>query len=184
MPQTQKSKLILAAAVCAACGAVLLAKKPVSQTPTSTDNPGFGDPTKPLGIRNSNPGNLRQSSVAWVGKLPADKSGFERFSSLDLGIRASVSNMLTAIKKHQANTVRKLVFRWAPPSENDSTAYVNAVAKKAIIHADTKINTEDADSLARIALAMFEHENGPSATKAAGIDLNRVLAVINKYNMV
>ena len=138
----------------------------------------------PLGIRNSNPGNLRQSAAAWAGKLPADKSGFERFSTLDLGIRASVSNIKTAIVKHKCDTVRKLIYRWAPPSENNTEAYVKAVSKQAIISPDAKINVEDVDIISRIALAVFNHENGPDPVKKAGIDLTRIQGVITKYNLV
>jgi hypothetical protein len=80
------------------------------------------------------------------------------------------------IKKGK-NTLRTLINEYAPPSENDTTAYINAVSKQTGIAADAKIKATP-EILAALIAAKIKVENGATASKyinaadiAAGIDL-------------
>ena len=86
------------------------------------------------GTRNNNPLNLRHSADQWQGarKEQTDKS-FVQFESMAYGYRAAWKT-LDSYWKHfkrlrQPFTVRAIISRWAPPSENDTDAYVTTVLR-------------------------------------------------------
>jgi hypothetical protein len=137
-----------------------------------------GDKSLPRGLRNNNPGNLRKG-VAWAGR-DGDDGAFDIFKSMDAGIRAAHQNLMTAITKHKCTTVRKLITRWAPPSENDTEAYIAFVCKTAPISANEVINVTDADTISRILYAVFQHENGPAVAKKY-ISFQSVLDTARKF---
>ena len=94
----------------------------------------------PRGIRNNNPGNIDYNpSVKWQGLAdpPREPEGrFCRFAAPKWGIRAIARLLITYQDQHDLNTVRGIINRWAPPIENDSDAYVNAVASSLGVDAD------------------------------------------------
>ncbi|OYV48310.1 MAG: hypothetical protein B7X10_03275 [Burkholderiales bacterium 21-58-4] len=58
---------------------------------------------------------------------------------------------------HGNNTIRKIVSRWAPSSENDTAAYINSVSRTTGIAPDSKIGN---GQIPLIAQAMYQQENG------------------------
>ena len=87
---------------------------------------------KNRGIRNNNPLNIRHSADLWQGarRVQTDKS-FVQFESMAYGYRAAWKT-LESYWKHfksvrQPFTVRNIISRWAPPTENDTEAYVRTV---------------------------------------------------------
>lgn len=83
----------------------------------------------PRGIRNNNPGNIVQSGVEWQGKVEYPTDGrFEQFVSMYYGLRALVKNLKSYYFNRGLKTVRDIITRWAPPTENDTRAYINFVA--------------------------------------------------------
>ena len=91
------------------------------------------------GVRNNNPGNIRHSRAQWQGMVPrgptSDKS-FVTFTEPRYGVRAIVVTLVTYFDKRLAedgspiDTVDEVVARWAPPNENDTSAYANYVGSK------------------------------------------------------
>ena len=86
------------------------------------------------GTRNNNPLNLRHPADQWQGarKEQTDKS-FVQFESMAYGYRAAWKT-LDSYWKHfkrlrQPFTVRAIISRWAPPSENNTDAYVTTVLR-------------------------------------------------------
>ena len=86
------------------------------------------------GTRNNNPLNLRHSADQWQGarKEQTDKS-FVQFENMAYGYRAAWKT-LDSYWKHfkrlrQPFTVRAIISRWAPPSENDTEAYIRTVLR-------------------------------------------------------
>ena len=56
----------------------------------------------PIGLRNNNPGNLRFTSIKWVGKVPRAENidgAFEQFRHLRYGIRAMILDLRSDISK-------------------------------------------------------------------------------------
>lgn len=91
------------------------------------------------GVRNNNPFNIIVTGDRWQGQLkPMPNDKFVRFRSIDYGIRAGINLLRTYIIKGY-DTPRKIVFRYAPPSENESSAYLNYVLQEVSTGADDKI---------------------------------------------
>lgn len=84
------------------------------------------------GRRNNNPGNIRLTDTTWNGKVPNDLNSdgeFEQFYKEVDGVRASIINARTWINRGE-NTIRKLITKWSPHSENDTEAYIKSVVKQ------------------------------------------------------
>jgi len=127
-------------------------------------NPQFANKKLPRGIRNNNPGNLKKSSARWAGKVvnPLD-TVFESFDTMQNGVRAAIKNAHTQWNRG-ADTVQEFISIWAPKSDNNNTsAYVAAVAKKAGISPTKEFAFGNNDTTAKILHAVFIHENGPIA---------------------
>lgn len=131
--------------------------------------------TGPRGIRNNNPGNIERSGVSWKG-MAADQSSDSRFvvfSSPEYGIRA----MARVLKNYMAqgyDTVQEIINRWAPPIENDTGAYVRAVASHLGVDPKAPIGTAHIPALIE---AIIQHENGQQPYSmdviARGVELER-----------
>jgi len=83
-----------------------------------------------IGIRNNNPLNIRRGKSRWKGEvLPLKGAGgsFCQFESMEWGIRAALILLRTYAIKYHANCIRDIITRWAPPSENDTDAYIKNV---------------------------------------------------------
>lgn len=136
--------------------------------------------TTPRGIRNNNPGNI-EWGPPWQGLVPADRrtdSRFCQFTDAAFGIRALATTLITYQDKRRAadgspiDTVYEAISRWAPPNENDTTAYAKAVA--AAISRSTGRNVgihdivdfHDHDVMFGLVSGIIKHENGngPKAT--------------------
>jgi hypothetical protein len=81
----------------------------------------------PRGIRNNNPLNIRRG-VQWRGlrDFATDKA-FCEFKSMDYGFRAAFCILRTYFSKRGVRTLRQLISRWAPPTENNTEAYIRKV---------------------------------------------------------
>ena len=120
------------------------------------------------GERNNNPGNIDRNATKWKGMSP-DQSGDSRFvvfTSPVYGIRALARNLLSYSRLYpqdtpqDIDTVREIINRWAPPVENDTGAYVNAVAKNCGVKPDDAIDVADEAVMAALVTAIIRHENG------------------------
>ena len=99
---------------------------------------------EPRGIRNNNPLNIRLSSDKWQGQvLPQRGSGegaFCQFSEMKWGWRAAFRLLChTYYGKYKLRTIRDIIYRWAPPNENGTLAYIRSVAERTGINADKEL---------------------------------------------
>jgi len=131
----------------------------------------------PRGIRNNNPGNIRHGSN-WQGLNPNSKNidpAFCVFTSSVYGIRALAKVLINYKKIHSLNTVRQIISRYAPPNENQTTAYIQSVAKQLGVVPDTIIDIEERGVLTVFIKAIIRMENGiqpySDPTIQQGIDL-------------
>jgi hypothetical protein len=122
---------------------------------------------KPRGIRNNNPLNIRIGNN-WQGETSAGlESEFEVFQSPEYGIRAAARLLRNYRDIYGLNTIRGIINRWAPPNENNTTAYIASMVQKVGAGADTPLN----DRQMRLLLeAMIMHENGMQPYSASVID--------------
>lgn len=111
----------------------------------------------PRGIRNKNPLNIEYSeSNKWDGQTGTD-GRFATFSTPLYGIRAAARLLKNYANKYQVKTVREIIARWAPASENNVEAYVNSVVKRSGLFPDMYLAPGDYPALIA---AMIYHENG------------------------
>jgi len=139
------------------------------------------------GIRNNNPGNIERGEK-WQGlsarheMTPAQKKEkrFCVFRSPEWGIRALVKIIQTYERKHSLDTVRGIIERWAPPSENDTSSYITQVAMALSVEQDAPLNLANTRTMLALVKAIIRHENGlqpyDDATIRAAIALARVKA--------
>lgn len=131
----------------------------------------------PRGIRNHNPGNLRRSSDPWQGLAPQQTDpDFCQFESAKWGVRALARTLIAYQDRWGLKSVKRIISRWAPPNENDTEAYVRAVAEAVGVSPDAPIDTHDYKILKPLTLAIIRHENGQQPYTDSEIDAGLVLA--------
>jgi hypothetical protein len=108
------------------------------------------------GIRNNNPGNLRPGDN-WQG-MAGVSDNFIVFKNIEYGIRALATDVSNKFFSG-LNTVRKIIDKYAPPSENNTAAYIAAVSQGVGINADTTISL-DHPTLKKLVKAIALHELG------------------------
>lgn len=113
---------------------------------------------QPRGIRNNNPGNLRHSTDQWLGEVPGDDKAFKAFSDPVYGIRALAKLLLNYERKYGLRTISGIISRWAPSNENDTAAYIDAVARDCGVQPFQVIDV--AGYLPSLVPAIIAHENG------------------------
>jgi nucleoid-associated protein YgaU len=126
----------------------------------------------PRGIRNNNPGNIEYGKFARSMGATGSDGRFAKFPTPEQGIKA-----LGALQKRYEDdgllTVTQRISRWAPASENNVTAYANAVAKKMGIDPNTPFSINDPKLGPAFVEGMIQHENGSqpyTKTQLAAVD--------------
>lgn len=122
------------------------------------------------GERNNNPGNIRISANAWQGKTAGIDTAFETFVDARSGIRALAVNLRTYGSKYGLRSVRQLVSRYAPASENNTEAYIRAVASALGVGIDEALDLQDDGRLSALVAAIITHENGRNVYSMAEIN--------------
>lgn len=126
-------------------------------------------PESPRGIRNFNPGNIRHAKgVRWQGMAGAQSdTNFVQFNGPRWGIRAIARVLITYQDKRLAadgsriDSVREIIERWAPASENNTDAYALTVARALGIDPDYQgLDVYNFDTMRALVLAIIRHENG------------------------
>lgn len=116
---------------------------------------------QPRGIRNHNPGNIRHSNDKWQGLATEqpDKD-FATFKDPTWGIRALAVLLINYQDKHKIRTIAGIIKRWAPPVENDTQSYIDAVCESSGFTQTEKLDMHNYDHLRPILEAIIRHENG------------------------
>lgn len=116
------------------------------------------------GLRNCNPGNIRRSRVRYKGEvLPSHDKEFKQFCSMAYGYRAMFVLLDSYRSKYGLCTIRQMLNRYAPPSENFTEGYIRFVASRTGIAPDEIVNTRAARDMVPIVAAISEIENGKAA---------------------
>jgi hypothetical protein len=121
------------------------------------------------GIRNNNPLNIHHSADRWQGarKEQTDQS-FVQFESMAYGYRAAWKTLDTYYKRLKERkkhfTVENIIARWAPPTENDTQAYIRQVLRLSGIGGKENLlppsNVDGYGKLGRLIAAMTVVECG------------------------
>lgn len=125
----------------------------------------------PRGLRNNNPLNIRISTDKFVGEVqPSQDKAFKQFDTMAHGYRAAFRVLLTYINNYKCDTIRKIISRWAPATENNTLAYVMTVSDRAGISPDAPISADNREMMVRIVAAMSYVENGVEADRVEVLD--------------
>jgi len=114
-------------------------------------------PGLPIGLRNNNPGNIRPGDN-WQGML-GEAGGFVVFENVAYGIRALGIDLRTKIKNGY-DTIELIIFRYAPPIENDTLEYIRRVVLTTGIEQNKELNP-DPETLAKLCRGIINVELGP-----------------------
>ena len=133
--------------------------------------------TLPRGIRNNNPGNLKKTDTKWQGLSTEQTDGeFFVFQSPIYGIRALARVLISYQVKHGLRTIRQIISRWAPATENDTEGYVRAVCESTARTDAEVLDMHKYADLQPLVKAIIQHENGQQPYTAAQIDKALLLA--------
>ena len=120
------------------------------------------------GLRNHNPGNIRQSLAHFHGEVrPSTDPAFKQFESAAWGYRAIFVVLDNYRRRHRLTTIAQMIARWAPPAENHTAAYIEAVCRLTGIGPAEEINTRDPQTMIPFASAISQVENGCKADPLA-----------------
>ena len=116
------------------------------------------------GLRNNNPGNIRRSRVRYKGEVcPSRDPDFKEFSTMAYGYRAVFVLLDTYRSRYGLTTIRQMLNRYAPPTENFTEGNVRFVADYSGVMPDEIIDTRSEKDMIPIVAAMSKIENGVAA---------------------
>ena len=111
-----------------------------------------GYPRQSRGFLNNNPGNIDRSEPPWLGEIrditlcqndtqrvELGQGRFCVFVDARHGIRAMARNLAAYYGRLGLKTVRGLVYRWAPPHENNTQGYLQRVCSATGLGPDDEI---------------------------------------------
>lgn len=106
--------------------------------------------------RNNNPGNLRYGKFAENnGAIGKDSGGFAIFPSREAGEAAQIN----LIKKNYSKlTLRQMIYKYAPPSENDTENYLAQVVMRTGIGPNDVIGSLDSSRFKALIKQVQKHE--------------------------
>jgi hypothetical protein len=131
-------------------------------------------PKEQRGYLNNNPGNMDRDPEAWEGEIKdsADPrlTPFQRheltdgrfcvFVDAQHGIRAMAKNLFAYHDELKLRSVAALIGEWAPPNENDTTAYIKAVCERLGVQADDPVDVRNRTTLHALIDAIIRVECG------------------------
>lgn len=157
----------------------------------------IGEPVHPAlvskatrGIRNNNPGNIDLPPV-WQGCVKGTDPRFCTFKNMAYGCRAMALLLVHYQTTYKLLTVRQIINRWAPPGENDTGAYVAAVANACQVSPDAPIVITNVPGIASFVIlkdltslvkAIVMHENGAAGALVSNSAIS--LGATNALGMV
>ena len=114
--------------------------------------------------------------MQWKGEITAPGEAFCRFASLEMGCRAMLKLLRRYINVKKRKTIRRVIALWAPPSENNTSAYIDFVARSMDVHPDDTLSA-DRDTLIALASAMTRVEQGASVPRSVWLHAYRLLTL-------
>ncbi|RVT90708.1 structural protein [Rhodovarius crocodyli] len=146
----------------------------------------MADPKASRGYRNNNPTNLRyiaDPKRRWNGQDPVSADGYGRYSSLALGMRAGVGQLVVNQTRNGLDTVWKQINSWAPQSDgNDPVAYSARVAAALGVGIHDKIDVRPYRVMKVMLRAIIEVELGGMPYTQAEMDEGMALYGITEFS--
>jgi len=118
-----------------------------------------GTARQPRGIRNNNPGNLNYVGQAGATREAGPNGRFAVFQTAEDGLMA-LASQLRLYAQRGINSVRAIISKFAPPSENNTQAYIESVSKRLGVDANSTLNVNDPRVMQGLMDAIIKVENG------------------------
>ena len=125
-------------------------------------------------IAKNNIFNIRAGRAEWQG-MTGTRKGFVEFIDQEHAIRAWLVLMRNYRRQYGCDSIRKIVTRFAPPSENNTANYIQFCAKEVGTLADNRL--ERYTEYAMLAVAMARMETSVRLT------WSQVMNVMKKFNV-
>lgn len=131
----------------------------------------------PRGLRNNNPLNIRRTADLWQGlRQEQNDAEFFQFETMAWGYRAAFVVLRTYRNRYGANTIEKIVKRWAPEADgNDTEYYIRKVAVLTGLERNETVDERNPKMMMELVAAMSRVENGVPAV------MREVMAGWNLY---
>jgi hypothetical protein len=127
----------------------------------TTPTPGTSIPGVPRGITNNNPTNL--SYYPSQPNLVGTDGTFGQYPTMQDGIAAAQNQLLINQNQHGYTTLSQQLTAWAPPNENNTSAYITAVSQQTGIGPNDPIDMSDPTVAQPVVTAIIQQEVGGSA---------------------
>ncbi len=141
--------------------------------------------------RNNNPGNICKSSFTENAGAISDEGAFAIFPDEETGFSAIVALLCTPA--YAPLSLRDAIFRYAPPSENQSTHYLTFVTQHSGVGRDEVLRSIGTAALKRVARAIREMEgwtpggerpNAPASVVMSGGGVSATAAAAQEWMTV
>jgi len=130
-----------------------------SAPPAQPSAPSSGGASQPRGIRNHNPGNLNYVGQAGATRETGPNGRFAVFQTAEEGLQA-LAHQLRLYAQRGINSVRAIISKFAPPSENNTQAYISSVSKRLGVDSNTSLDLNDPRVVQGLMDAIIRVENG------------------------
>ena len=118
--------------------------------------------------------NIRAGQAQWLG-MTGTRRGFVEFETREYGIRAWLVLMRNYRRRYGCRTIRQIVTRFAPPTENQTERYIRFCAQGVMLDADCEMTA--LVDYAFLGKYMARMETGTAVTA------EEILEVMNKFNI-
>lgn len=121
-------------------------------------------------FRGNNPGNLRNPGG----------SGFQRFASTQAGLTAMANQLGLYFNRDGLDTIGGIVSKYAPPSENPTSAYIANVAQRTGFQPNQHLDMNDPATLGAVMQAMLVQEQGKNGSAISAKEIGEAVAAALK----
>ena len=125
-------------------------------------------------IAKNNIFNIRAGRAQWLG-MTGTRKGFVEFDTQEHGIRAWLVLMRNYRRRYGCRTIRQIVSKFAPPTENQTERYIRFCCHEVMI-SDTKDITKDIE-YCMLGVAMARMETGTA------LDVGTISEIMKKYDI-
>lgn len=125
-------------------------------------------------IAKNNIFNIRAGRAQWLG-MTGTRKGFVEFDTQEHGIRAWLVLMSNYRRRYGCRTIRQIVSKFAPPTENQTERYIRFCCHEVMI-SDTKDITKDIE-YCMLGVAMARMETGTA------LDVGTISEIMKKYDI-
>lgn len=132
------------------------------------------------GMMLNNPGNLRSGGKQFVGEVvPSRDREFREFDTLANGLRALARTFHTYQKRYGYGDLYQAISRFAPPSENNTSVYIDNVIDWT---GSSRFDVDDTPRFSAVLRAVIRQEQGYSV--AMGISEATITEAIGAARVV